>query len=783
MYVPALPVLSCFIFIAVLSACSGGPETQTPSPGFPSPAADSEASEQASPETPDGPTTSASSTPKPTPTSTTITATKTVPTPTPTPASASVPIPIATPAPVQIALSHEEIWVWDRVGAVVSLYGITREGSEALHRLDVRWMRDEPGFFGSFGYKGWAGVGEARPTGVIHELGHSYWGLFPVTGFPELAWDAPEGADISPGLERYHENILEFMKQPPDHFELLRSRLRNLPKLSVTNTEPLFHTLEADMIYITAGDLALIPPILRKYWDRFLQPGPFYSWNEAFRWYQALPSQEKQMVNKYIGFEHFDLRSYSSLKGPDPTGLEEGVGDILITEESRRLQDFVQVFDTVSAFVLGTPERKENFKFWRRYLRDKIALQRQHPELVASLNLPRSEDIAVTLDFLKGISGKGADEKAALVIQELDSQPFLVNFLPALDDLTLLKIFTSGARLPEGTAIKGTAAFVESLERFIPHVEKILEEGRQEASRGADELESYLNTVDFNDKEEMRLLFEVFQGSDNATAKTVVAALDDSTLGRLLKSVPTHLYNLLTPSRFLEFVDITPDSPPNELAQGIEDMITHPSGNFRIDEPFLNEMYQVVVARSRMSPRETLNVVARSPFPLERFISLHPAAAVDLLSTDMETTSEIVKSSDPVTFHPARFVYRLIYADPEFAARLVEHLDMVHEDGLVLEALAHFAYDADRVEAVPELPVSLEWDGRFLKRLLEDKGVEGLEDRVRKAMGLYGQRADANAVSDSFLVAYERTLRAAASGLGDREAGRTLEEMIDRTFR
>jgi hypothetical protein len=168
---------------------------------------------------------------------------------------------------------------------------------------------------------------------------------------------------------------------------------------------------------------------------------------------------------------------------------------------------------------------------------------------------------------------------------------------------------------------------------------------------------------------------------------------------------------------------------------------------------------------------------------MERFISLHPAAAVDLLSTDVEITSEIVKSSDPVTFHPARFVYRLIYADPEFAARLVEHLDVAHEDGLVIEALAHFAYDADRVEAAPELPISLEWDGRFLKKLLEDEGTEWLEDRLGRAVGLYGQRANANAVPDNFLVAYEKTLRAAASGLEDREAGRTLEEMIDRTFR
>ena len=68
-------------------------------------------------------------------------------------------------------------------------------------------------------------------------------------------------------------------------------------------------------------------------------------------------------------------------------------------------------------------------------------------------------------------------------------------------------------------------------------------------------------------------------------------------------------------------------------------------------------------------------------------------------------------------------------------------------------------------------------------RLLEDKGMEWLEDRTGKAVALYEQRVNGDAVSDDFLAAYERTLRAAASSLEDMEAGRTLEGVIDRTFR
>ena len=754
--------LALSLFFMALSACSGVSETQTPiGAGTPSPLYP-ETSEQAMLEAAD--------------------------TPAPTVLTTPMTVPVATPAPGQRLLTREEMWVRDRLRAVVSLYNITSKGIEALQSLDVRWMQDQPGFFGSFGYKGWTGVGEARPTGVMHELGHAYWGLFSVTGFPQLSWDAPEGKDISPrasataAMQRYHRDVLEFMEQPPDHYELLRTRLRNLPELSSSNPDPLLHAIEADAVSTTGGDLELIPPILRKYWDQFLKPGPFHSWYEAFRWYTSLPPEKKKLAAKYIGFEHFDLQEYGTIKASGPTKLQQGVEETLFLEERQRLWDFVETFDMLSAFVLGSPQQ-EDFKFWRRYLRDKIDLHKQHPELVSTLNLPRSEQIAPALDFLQGLEGKEADEKVALVIQELDIQPFLVHFLPALDNRTLLKLFTSGATLPEGATLKGTAAFVESLEKLTPHIKKILEAGRRDISRGADELTSYLNKVDFQQKEALELFFEILQGSDNKTAMGVVAALDDSMLRRLLVPVPSKLRALLKPARLLEFLDITLDSSPTELIQGIEDMITYPSGNFRIDEPFLDGMYRVVAARSRRAPLETLNTIASSPFPLERFISLHPAAAVDLLATDLDITSEMVKHSDPLIFHPARFVCRLIYADPEFAARLVEQLDELNEDRLVLETLAHFAYDADRLQAVPSLHISVERDGRFLKRLLEDKGAEWLEGRMTAVVMLYSGRVERNEVPDDFLEAYKKTLRAAASRLEDRKAGRTLEEIIGRVFR
>ncbi|MEK7815173.1 MAG: hypothetical protein AAB291_04550, partial [Chloroflexota bacterium] len=176
------------------------------------------------------------------------------PTPRPTPAPSPVQ-PSPTPHPATTR------WVQARLDAVIALYNISDEGAALLRRLDLRQMKGEPGFFGSYGFKSWAGVGEAKPSGVMHELSHSYWGGFSVEGFPALSWDTLPGENLSPAMQRYRADILAFMAQPPDDYEVFRQRLRNLPALSEDNLEPLFHSMEADLVYATGGNLALAPPV------------------------------------------------------------------------------------------------------------------------------------------------------------------------------------------------------------------------------------------------------------------------------------------------------------------------------------------------------------------------------------------------------------------------------------------------------------------------------------------------------------------------------------------
>ena len=771
MRLPLAPLALCLLLVWVLAACSSNNGTPTTA-----------ATAEIRPAVPDGddvPATTATPTSNPafttTPTS--------VPSSTPTSkmVATRVLLPVATPSieSEQGPIVLETIWIQDRIQAVTSLYNIKPGGKVKLKQLDVRWMRDQPGFFGSFGFKSWTGVGESKPISVIHELSHAYWGMFPVTGFSNLSWERSGGSPISPAMRQYHGDVLEFMTQPPDQFEPLRTRLRNLPELSSNNTGPLFHSLEADAVYTTGGDLNLMPPILRKYWDQFLGPGAFGSWYEALGWYMSLPARQKVLADKYVGFEHFELRHFNSLKESGQARLQEEVERILVQEEAQRLRDFVELFD----LLLAVTEDQNDFKFWRRYIREKLELRKRHPELVAGMDLPRSNQISAALDFLEDLDSKADQEKASLVIQELRSRPFLVHFLPALDNHTLLRLFTSGERLPEEATLKATQEFVEGMESFSPHINAVLEAARDDLPRGARELTSYLNKLDFKQTEELELFFEIFQGSHKSVAKEVVEALDGAVLRRLLEAVPAKMRSLIAVDKLLEVLDITLESSPRELGQGIEDMINYPSGNFRIDEPFLDGMYEVLAERSKAEPSEMLEIVAISTFPMERFLGLHPAVAVDLLAEDMNVTSKLVIVSDPTIFPPARFVYRLIYADPEFAARVVEHLDSQDANALVVEALAHFAYDADRLRAVPGLPISLDKDGLFLMQLLESQGTDWLEARIADVIDLYGERVRMNVVPSDFLDAYKETLTAAASKLDDLKARSTLAEITSVAFR
>ena len=685
----------------------------------------------------------------------------------------------STPIPLPTHHLDTAPWVEERVDAVVALYQPTEAGEALLRSLDLRQMKGDPGFFGSYGFNQWAGVGEASPIGVMHELGHSYWGGFPVETRPDLSWDIGPDSGLSTAMKSYHRDILAFMAQPPDEFELLRQRLRNLPDISSENTEPVFHNLEADMVYNTAGSLNLVPPILRKYWSSFLPAGRFDDWYGAAGWFQSLSPDEVSATGKWLGFEHLDLRQYPLLDpATPPEKMILTAQSVLATEEQERLRDLAYGFD----LLVGDPQKEENFEFWRRYLRDKVTLYQAHPDYLAVLSISRAGQIESALKFLADPATDSPVQQAQHLASQLVKKPFLVNFLPAVDNEVLVELFSSGAALPESTTLQATASFVERLKVFGAKVDSVLQIGRTDPSQGATELEKFIAETGFDQKDDLRLFFDLFRDSNRTVAKNVTLALSDETVRGLMTPVPFQLRSYLEPSDLLPKLGITSASPDAQaLKEGIAVLIGEPSGSYQVDEPFLDALYQVMAERAEDNALDTAQLILDSPFPLEGMILAQPEAAATIFRNNIEIALSLATNSDSLLAPPWRIIYRLIKADPSLAAEVLVAFHRGGESRLVAESLAYLAYDKERQELSTQLPVSLEQDGRFLGALLQSEGTPWLEARLGESVDLYRQRVEDGEVSNDFLESYRKTLEFAAAFLsaGTRTA---LAGVIRRAF-
>ena len=233
-------------------------------------------------------------------------------------------------------------WAQDRIAALNAIYGFTPQGQRFLEGLDLRQMKGQPGWFGSFGYQGWTGVGEAKPASITHELGHAYWGAFAVSGRPDLSWNEPRSGSFSSAMSQYHRNLITFMGQPPDPYEPLRERLRNIPQVLLGESSPLIHFGEADLVHTTGGNLHLLPPLLRKYYDQYLPQGTFDSWYSALEWYLGLSPEDTRAAGAYSGLTHLDLSLYRELEPRAKTALPQGIREIVVREEKQRLVDFAR---------------------------------------------------------------------------------------------------------------------------------------------------------------------------------------------------------------------------------------------------------------------------------------------------------------------------------------------------------------------------------------------------------------------------------------------------------
>ena len=674
------------------------------------------------------------------------------------------------------------------MSAIVTLYNVSEAGQEWLESYDLRQMVGRPGWFGSLGYDQWAGVGQAIPRAVIHEISHSYYGAFSISGYPQLTWKRSSDEALSPAKARLHQDLITFMFQPPDRYEPLRERLRNLPNLSREEDPDLFHFGEAELLYTTGGSLNLIPPILRKYFDRFLDEGGFATWEEAIAWHLGLPQEDKRTAESYIGLTHIPMRNYRGLEPSEATRLHQGIKTIAEAEEIQRLIDFAQQFDLIKtnefSFV-DAASVDRSFQFWRDYLREMVQLHEKHPGVLGGAE-GRGPRLARALDTFLDARDMSQNQQTEYFKDKL-KDPFLMNFSVLLPSGVLIELF--GRATEEERAFDSLEGVVGSFSRklagYARQVDDVLSTGREDLRKGSVDLEGFLGGLtDDRQEKDLTLIFELMGDADRVTSKNLMNLLSDGLILRILGNKPSAVRNgMVSADRLLQVLEITPQHSPGEIVEGLKLLFKETSGNFEIDRPFTNLAYEVIGDVAKRDFRTGLAVLRDSEIPLLDFVTHSPKLSEKMFSSDLPEAVGLIANTRGYARSPHRIVYGLIHVDPVLAARAVTEMDRQGMADIVTESLIVFAYDADRLQAIPGLPISSENDARFLERLLEDQGAEWMEERIAHGVELYRQRSERNDVPGDYLAAYERTLRESASRLKDMEARSTLEDIIGRALR
>lgn len=214
-------------------------------------------------------------------------------------------------------------------------------------------------------------------------------------------------------------------------------------------------------------------------------------------WYQSLSSEERADANRFIGFEHLDLRPYKTLETSQDSEMEKSLVELVQREQRQRLTDFVQQLD----LLLEPSEDKENLKFWRGYLGDKVALNSLYPELIPSIDHSQAQEIAQALGILSQQDNSSPQDRAQEIKISTEDVPLLIFFLPVLDNTTLLALSDAGVEITSEATLEGLAEFVGLLKNLTPMVEKVIKTGDREPTEGATELKDHLDSMDFKKTE------------------------------------------------------------------------------------------------------------------------------------------------------------------------------------------------------------------------------------------------------------------------------------------
>ena len=627
-------------------------------------------------------------------------------------------VPVVSAVPVQSVDSlrqpwpdgqpvEQSQWVRDRLATVKQIFGFTQAGEEWIDGYDLRQMVEQPAWFGSHGYGSWAGAGEAVPRSVLHELGHSYWGAFAVDGRPGLSWDRSDGT--APALQAYRDDLDAFLRQPPDRFEPLRDRFRNLPGLNVGEYSDLFHFGEANLLYMTGGNLQLVPPILRKYVSSYVSAGGagpeggnylLASWDIALSWFNSLSADDRRIAGEVFGLQHFPAAPYAHLPEVnfpgDAPDIKVEVRTAFEAEERQRLIDFADQLDGVidrEFSLVDAAGADRGFDFWRSYLSDKLQLHVRYPGLLAGLGSERGTQLSAALDLYRDIQSRSEDQQVQRY-RESQNQALVPELAVLLKPRAIVELFAESGSAGGIAAVLGGRA--ERLTALVEAVERV--EAAGDSADGAAELEAFMRSLPEDElRSDMFLLLDLLRSAGTGLAGRVMPALSNDMLLILLRVQPAAARSFeIGPDRLLEAMNVRAGSSLPEISAAAKLLVENSSGNFDIDAAYGEAVFTHFDRFVVSAPGEVLRSVATSGMRIVPWISRSSDGALRAMRSEPNDAAALLLALSGSRETAERIVHLIAGSDPALAADLTVSAANVHGRGepFLASALSAFAFDA-----------------------------------------------------------------------------------------
>lgn len=682
-------------------------------------------------------------------------------------------------------------WVRDRLAAVKQIFGFTPAGEEWIDGYDFRQMVEQPAWFGSHGYGSWAGAGEAVPRSVLHELGHSYWGAFAVEGRMGLSWDRSDGA--APALLAYREDLNSFLRQPPDRFEPLRDRFRNLPGLNQGEYSDLFHFGEADLLYMTGGNLQLVPPILRKYVSSYVSAGGagpeggdylLASWDIALSWFNSLSSDDRRIAAEVFGLQHFPAGPYTHLPRVnfpgDAPDIRVEVRTAFETEERQRLIDFADQLDGVierEFSLVDAAGADRGFDFWRSYLSGNLQLHIRYPELLSGLGSERGTQLATALDLYRDIQSLSEDQQVQRY-RELQNRPLVPELAVLLKPRAIVQLFADSTSAGGIAAVLGSRA--ERLTALVEAVERV--EAAGDSADGAAELEAFMRSLPEDElRSDMFLLLDLLRSAGTGLAGRVLPALSDDMLLILLRVQPAAARSFeIGPERLLEAMGVRSGSSLPEISAAAQLLVANSSGNFDIDAAYGEAVFTHFDRFVERAPAAVLRSVATSGMRIVPWISRSSDGALRAMKSEPDTAAALLLALSGSRETAERIIHLIAGSDPALAADLTVSAANVHGRGapFLASALGAFAFDAYWSARDSGPNIEPKRFAEFVVALADRLGDAPVEAALTDVVETLRRGAAAGDLEPIGVEEFDRTARAALDSVsGDAEVtfGRVLE--------